>query len=130
MATSLLTHASEETTRLRTDQVVEYLLGHFGPTYTAYIANSRSRAMPARWALAPGQPNRVEPALDKVRRLRAAHTVAVAIEKAENDQVARAWLIAGNPRIGGRTPAELIRDDDLPKVFAAAEAFLEGTYSA
>ncbi|QYB04261.1 MULTISPECIES: antitoxin Xre/MbcA/ParS toxin-binding domain-containing protein [unclassified Rhodococcus (in: high G+C Gram-positive bacteria)] len=130
MPTDLLTRTSEDTTRLETHEVAKYLLDHFGRTFTAFVAGSRSRALPARWALAPGEPNHVTPAVDKVRRLRAAHTLATAIDQKENDQVARAWLIAANPRLGGASPAELIREDEMQRVFAAAKAFLEGSYNA
>lgn len=130
MTTDLLTRTCDDTARLETHQIAKYLLDRFGRTFTAYIAGSRSRSMPARWAIAPGEPNHVTPTLDKVRRIRAAHSVATAIEQAENDQVARAWLIAANPRLGGLSPAELIRDDAVPAVFDAATAFIEGTYNA
>lgn len=127
---NVLTRTSEDTTRLETHQVADYLLTRFGRTFVAYVTGSRSRSMPALWATDPSDAKHVTPSDDKVRRLRAAHTIATAIETNENDQVARSWLIAGNPRLGGRAPADLIREDELPAVFAAATAFLEGTYSA
>jgi hypothetical protein len=130
MTTDLLTRTHDKTARLDTHEVAKYLLDRFGPTFTAYIAGSRSRSLPARWATAPNEPNHVDPTMEKVLRLRTAHTIFTAIEQSENDQVARSWMIAANPRLGGTSPAELIRDDDFKVVFAAATAFLEGTYNA
>ncbi|QIX54067.1 DUF2384 domain-containing protein (plasmid) [Rhodococcus sp. DMU1] len=115
---------------METHEVVKYLLDRLGRTLTAYIAGSRSRAMPYRWATPPGQAHHARPADEKVRRLKAAHTVFTALEKAENDQVARSWLITANPRLGGHSPAEWIREDRIPEVFTAVTAFLEGTYYA
>lgn len=126
----LLTKSSEDTARMETHQVVAYLLERLGRTLTAYIANSRSRAMPARWATPPGGLNHAVPADDKATRLKAAHALFRSIEDAENDQVARNWLISANPRLGGHTPAELLREDQFPSVFEAAAAFVGDTYYA
>jgi hypothetical protein len=124
----LLVKAGDDTARLDTHEVVAYLLARLGRTVTAYIADSRSRAMPARWAAPPGDSAHAEPSMEKARRLKAAHTVFLLIEDAENDQVARNWLLSANPRLSGVTPAELIREDDIPAVFHAADAFVTGTY--
>ena len=126
----LLTKTSDDTARLDTHEVAAYLLQRLGRTLTAYIANSRSRAMPARWATPPGEPNHAAPSDDKATRLKAAHTVFRLIEDADNDQVARSWLISANPRLGGHTPAEFIRDDKFPDIFQAASAFVGDTYYA
>ncbi|NLE81863.1 MAG: DUF2384 domain-containing protein [Rhodococcus sp.] len=113
-----------------THQVVAYLLERLGRTLTAYIANSRSRSMPARWATPPGEKTHATPADDKVTRLKAAHAVFRLIEDADNDQVARGWLISANPRLDGHTPAEYIRDSKIPDVYRAAAAFVEDSYYA
>ncbi len=84
--------------------------------------------MPARWAAPPGDSAHTEPSTEKARRLQAAHTVFLLIEDAESDQVARNWLISANPRLDGVMPAELIRDDDIPAVYRAADAFVTDTY--
>jgi hypothetical protein len=124
----LLVKAGDDTARLDTHEVVAYLLARLGPTLTAYIAGSKSRAMPARWASPPGDSAHAEPSIEKTRRLKAAHTVFLLIEDAENDQVARNWLISANPRLDGVTPVELVRNDNIPAVFRAADAFITDTY--
>jgi predicted FMN-binding regulatory protein PaiB len=126
----LLVKAGDDTARMDNHEVVAYLLRRLGPTLTAYIAGSKSRAMPARWAAPPGDSAHAEPSDDKARRLKAAHTVFLLIEDAENDQVARSWLISANPRLDGVTPVELLRDDKAPVVFRAADAFITDTYYA
>ncbi|OMC31229.1 hypothetical protein A5740_15475 [Mycobacterium sp. GA-1841] len=124
----LLVKAGDDTARMETHEVVAYLLARLGPTLTAYIAGSKSRAMPARWAAPPGDSSHAEPSTERTRRLKAAHTVFLLIEEAENDQVARSWLISANPRMDGITPAELLREDKFPTVFRAADAFITDTY--
>jgi len=124
----LLVKAGDDTARMDTHEVVAYLLARLGRTLTAYIAGSRSRAMPARWAAPPGDSAHAEPSIERARRLKAAHTVFVLIEDAENDQVARNWLVSANPRLDGITPAQLLREDQFPAVFRAADAFITDTY--
>jgi hypothetical protein len=124
----LLVKAGDDTARLDTHEVVAYLLARLGPTLTAYIAGSKSRSMPARWAAPPEDSAHVEPSPEKARRLQAAHTVFLLIENAENDQVARNWLVSANPRLDGVTAAELVRNDNFPAVFRAADAFVTDTY--
>lgn len=126
----LLVKAGDDTARMDTHEVVAYLLARLGPTLTAYMAGSKSRAMPARWATPPGHRTHAEPSTEKARRLKAAHTVFMLIEDAENDQVARNWLVSANPRLDGLTPAELLREDKAPAVFRAADAFVADTYYA
>jgi len=124
----VLVKAAEDTARMDTHEVVAYLLIRLGPTLTAYIAGSRSRAMPARWAAPPSDSAHAKPSDEKARRLKAAHAVFRSIEDAENDQVARSWLISANPRLDGVTPAELVREDKFPAVYRAANAFITDTY--
>ncbi|MDG4666372.1 antitoxin Xre/MbcA/ParS toxin-binding domain-containing protein [Mycobacterium sp. 236(2023)] len=126
----LLVKAGDDTARMDTHEVVAYLLARLGRTLTAYIAGSKSRAMPARWAAPPGDSTHAEPSVEKARRLKAAHTVFVLIEEAENDQVARSWLVSANPRLDGVTPSELLREDMIPAVYRAADAFITDTYNS
>lgn len=126
----LLTRACDDTARMDNHEVVAYLLERLGSTLTAYIASSRGRAMPARWATPPGDDKHATPSDDKVRRLKAAHAVFKMIEDADNDQVARSWLISANPRLDGRIPAEMIREDKIPEVYRAATAFITDNYYA
>jgi hypothetical protein len=124
----LLVKAANDTARLDTHEVVAYLLAQLGRTLTAYIAGSKSRTMPARWAAPPGDSTHAEPSIEKARRLKAAHAVFRSIADTENDQVARSWLISANPRLDGVTPAELVRNDKFPAVYRAADAFLTDAY--
>lgn len=126
----VLTKSREDTARMDTHDVVEYLLERLGRTLTAYIANSRNRSMPARWATAPGAPTHARPAGDESGRLTAAHAIFRTIEDADNRQVACNWLISANPRLGGRTPAGQLRADNFPAVYQAASAFVGDTYYA
>lgn len=125
----VLTRTCNDAARMDAHQVAAYLLERLGRTLTAYIANSRSRSMPARWATPPGEATHATPSDDKVTRLKAAHAVFRLIEDEENDQVARGWLISANPRLGGHTPAEYLRENKIPDVYRAAAAFVEDSYA-
>lgn len=106
-------------------EVVRYLLDRLGPTLVAYIAGARSRAMPAKWATPPTETGHAAPSDDKARRLKAAHVAFTAIEDADNDQVARSWLISANPRFDGQTPADLLRAGEMGSVFAVRHSVRE-----
>lgn len=126
----VLTKSCENTARMEIHEVVAYLLEQLGRTLPAFIAGSRDRSMPARWATAPREPLHARPADDEARRLTAAHAVFRTIEDADGGQVARQWLISANPRLGGRTPADQLRDDNFPAVYQAAAAFVGDIYYA
>lgn len=126
----LLTKAADDTARMDTHEVAAYLLERLGPTLVAYIANSRSRSMPKRWATDPSDPDHAVPSTDKKSRLQAAHAIFVAIETSDNDQIARNWLIAANPRLDGVTPAQAIREGRFKDAFSASKAFVSDTYYA
>jgi len=38
----------------------------------------------------------------------------------------RSWFIGMNPQLDDRAPAEVLREDDLREVLAAAQAYLAG----
>jgi hypothetical protein len=107
-----------------THEMTAYLLDRLGRTAVAYIARSRSRALPARWAAPPGDSVHAKPSIDETRRLETAYAIFRSIEDSEADQVARSWLLSANPRLDGATPVELVRNDDHPAVFRAASAFI------
>lgn len=125
-----LTRNHTDTTRMPIHEVVKYLVDRLGPTLVAYIAGARSRAMPPKWAMPPSQDGHAVPTDDKARRLKAAHVAFTTIENADNDQVARSWLISANPRFDGSTPADLLRVDETGAVFDAVRAFADDDYYA
>jgi hypothetical protein len=119
-----------DTSSLNAHEVVAYLLARLGRTAIAYIARSRSRAMPALWAAHSADAAGAEPSVGAARRLKATCDIFKSIEVGENAQIARSWLLSANPRLGGATPIELIRNDDYPAVRRAAEAFVRDAYYA
>jgi hypothetical protein len=123
-----LAGANDDRGRLEIHEVVTILLDRLGRSSVAYIAGSRSRSLPGRWATPPDDSSHAEPSDDQAHRLQAAHSILRSIGDAESDSVAQGWLLAANPRLGGIAPIELIRDDDHSAVFRAAEAFVNDTY--
>jgi hypothetical protein len=68
-----------------------------------------------------------EPSTDVERRLRSAFAALAAVEAVEGAEVARAWLLGREPTtLGGRAPAEAIRQGETGAVVKAAETFLSG----
>jgi hypothetical protein len=123
-----LAEASDGRERLEIHEVVANLLDRLGRSSVAYIAGSRNRALPGRWATPPDDSTHAEPSHDQARRLQAADSILRSIGDAEGVQVAQGWLLAANPRLDGSAPLELIRNDDHPAVFRAAEAFINDIY--
>lgn len=90
-------------------------------TLVAFLANLRSRQVPARWAAEPADPGHAEPRDETEQRLRPAHQVYRAMEANEGEHAARQWLV------GGQAPAERIRALDARSVLGALHAFLQDT---
>jgi hypothetical protein len=125
MPTNAISRAADATARLETHQVAKYLMDHLGSTLTVAMVNGLSGDMACRWAIAPGELNHSAPRAGEACRLRAAHTVAVAIGNEYGGEIPRVWFLAGNLRLRTLPPADLIRQGDL----AGAFAFLEHTDS-
>lgn len=126
----LLTRAHSDTMRLPIYELVRILNKNLGTTLVAFMADVRSRQLPARWAAAPGEKNHADPRDDVKQRLQLAYQAFHLIEDAENEYVARQWLIGANPRFGGQTPAERIRAGEAGEVYGALQAFLDDTGGA
>ncbi|MBD0862889.1 DUF2384 domain-containing protein [Gordonia sp. zg691] len=109
--------------------MTRYLRDRLGRTLTAYIADTRNRTMPEQWA-SPPRRDRAQPGEENSARLQATYIVLAMIEAAENDDVARSWLISANPRLDGHSPAEFIRIGRIPAVISAATSFVNDEYYA
>lgn len=107
-----------------TNEMSAYLLDRLGRTAVAYIARSRSRTLPNRWAAPPGDSAHAKPSSEEARRLKIAYEIFRSIEDFDGDQVARSWLLSANSRLDSETPVALIRRDDYPPVHRAAKAFI------
>ena len=93
---------------------------YLGPTLVAALSGSKDRKLPIRWAKSDGP----RPGHDFERRLRLGHRLWTQISSADDDHIARAWFIGGNPMLGESTPLTAIREDRDAQVMAAAEAFV------
>lgn len=119
-----------DTTRMPIHEVVQYLLDRLGPTLVAYMADTRSRSMPPKWAKPPTNPGHATPSDAKTQRITLAHTLFTTIADTDDEYVARSWLISANPRLDGATPADLVRGNDAKAAYAAADAFANDYYYA
>lgn len=126
MPAMTLVDAHQATTKLDIHEVALRLNAHLGPTLVATLANARSRSTAHKWAKAATEGG-VEPRDDSAQRLRDALTIWTHIASAENDHVARAWFVGGNPRLDGESPVMCLRAGQAKAVWAAAAAFVDGT---
>ncbi len=100
--------------------VAQDLLDSLGPTLIAALVGNRDRALPRAWAREAGP----SPSPAEARRLRLARTAFLRISDAEGADVARAWFILGNERLGA-TPLTGIREDRHADLMAAVDDFLD-----
>lgn len=100
--------------------VAQDLLDTLGPTLAAALSGTRDRTLPRRWALESGP----RPSPAEARRLRLARETFFRISDVEGADVARAWFILGNERLGA-TPLTGIREDRHEDLMAAVDDFLD-----
>lgn len=86
------------------------------------MTGSKDRKLPSKWA----HPDGPEPGPDFYRRLQFGHRAWSALVLNENEHVARAWFIGGNPLLGETTPLTAIREDRGADVMRAVDSFLAG----
>lgn len=100
--------------------VAQDLLDTLGPTLAAALSGTRDRTLPREWALESGP----RPSPAEARRLRLARETFFRISDVEGADVARAWFILGNERLG-TTPLTGIREDRHDDLAAAVNDFLD-----
>lgn len=124
MPVNSMAEAHAETTRLDIHEVVRRLNSHLGATVVAALAGSRDSKLPYRWA------KDTTPNAKAEERIRTAHRVWTLIADAESDHVARTWFVGSNPILDETPPVMALREDRIRDVARAAEAFINGTWSA
>jgi hypothetical protein len=117
--------AHDHAMRLELPVVIKELRDLLGPKLVAYIAGVRETRTVREWIEgAKVKKTNVEP------RLRMALQIAGFIAEHDTPSVAQAWFQGLNPQLDDRSPARLLRDEDLdevgPQVLAAARAFVVG----
>ena len=95
------------------------LVGNLGPTLVAVIAGTRNRDDVPDWELDVSSPDD-----DQLDRIGAAWDVWNLVSADAGDDIARAWFIGANPRLG-ESPAVALGKGRLDEVRSAAGAFLE-----
>lgn len=100
--------------------VTRKLIDTIGPTLVRAIVGLQDSALLEAWS-SPGGPT---PAPTEQRRVRNAHDQLDRITAVEGADVARAWLIGHNDRLGS-TPITALREDRFRDVEAAVSALLE-----
>lgn len=109
--------------RMQPAELTSQLVGCMGPTLVAALANVRDRKLPHKWATH----DRPRPRPDALSRLQVAYRAWAMIESVEGDDIARAWFIGANPRLGEVPPYLAIRQGRFGDVIAAATALAESS---
>ena len=104
--------------RLDIHDLVRELNENVGATVVAAMTGAGSRTLPYKWA------KDVEPQQRFVERLRLGYRVWRVVKDDEGVNIALAWLMGANPRLGETTPVSAIRDLRTQEVVGAAEAFV------
>ena len=108
---------------MSTAQLVTALRDLLGAKLVAYLGGVKETRAVRQWA--DGTRNIANPV--DVDRLRVAYRAASVISARDSREVAQAWFQGLNPLLSDRSPARMLRDDDLaevgPQVLAAARQF-------
>ncbi|PYF96348.1 hypothetical protein SAMN05216184_1198 [Georgenia satyanarayanai] len=118
--------AHADATRLDIHELVRILNENVGSTVVQAMTGTKDRGQPAKWA----RPDGPEPRHNTVNQLRLGYRVWHLLEQAEGPDVALAWLVGANPRLGERTPVSAVRDLDSADVIGAVLAFIDGSPAA
>lgn len=105
--------------------VVERLIRRLGLTLVSTLAGASDTRAGLAW-ITPDLPG---PSPASALRLRCADEVWRRICDVEGGDVARAWFIGANPWLNDDTVITALREDRFPQVNAAADAFLNDTFS-
>ena len=121
MSTTTIAQTFSSTARMDIHEMTRQLNAHLGPTIVAALAGAKDKGQAIRWA----RPDGPEPRPDVVARLQLAHRAWTHLAVAENEHIARAWFLGGNPFLGEDTPVTAIREDRRKQVMDAVAALLE-----
>lgn len=109
--------------RMDIHEIVRQLTSRLGPVTVAALANVNDQKLPQEWSTDDGS----QPSEESRQRLMLAYRIWTELSQSENDNTASNWFIGPNPRLGGKSPAESLRNGRLKEVADAADAFLEST---
>lgn len=118
--------AHADATRLDIHELVRILNESVGTTVVQAMTGTKDRGQPARWA----RPDGPEPRMVTVDQLRLGYRVWHMVDQEEGPDVALAWLVGANPRLGEATPVSAVRDLKSAEVIGAAMAFIDGSPAA
>lgn len=116
----------QETLRMADSRaLVRRLTQVLGPTLVSPLAGA-TNTRGATTRVTPEGPN---PNTEAIKRLRCAEAAWRALSEAESDDVARAWFVGGNPRLGEDTPVTAIREGRFTEVVNAVRSFVHDSFS-
>lgn len=121
MSTTTIAQVYSQTARMDIHEMTRQLNAHLGPTIVAALAGAKDKGQAIRWA----RPDGPRPRAEAVGRLQLAHRAWTQLSIGENEHVARAWFLGGNPFLGEDTPVTAIREDRRKEVMNAVAALLE-----
>lgn len=115
--------STDDASRLDIHDLVRILNENVGTAAVQAMTGTKDRGQPIRWA----RPDGPEPRPEAVKQLRLGYRVWRLLEQAEGCDVALAWLVGANPRLGEGTPVSAIRKLKSAEVIGAALAYIDGS---
>lgn len=115
-----------DSTRMNIHDIVRELNKNLGTTVVQSMAGVKDRTSPTKWAKADGP----EPRAEVETRLRLGYRVFRTLEQSDGKNLALAWLMGANPRLGEELPVLFIQRNLARDVIGAAEAFVNDTFAA
>jgi hypothetical protein len=116
---------TEGRVEMNTKEIIRQLNAELGPTLVAAAAGSRDPDASREWSASTGSFPRPE----MVRRLRFVYAAWVAVAAAEGQDAARIWFVALNPRLGGDSPIDAIREDRFRQTKMAVDVFIQDGFA-
>lgn len=126
VTTTMATDVYAETTRMDLHELVRVLLENLGVAAVQGMTGTKDRSVPARWAREDGP----TPQTVTQQRLRLGFQVWRTVELAEGRDVALAFMLGANPRLGDDMPLNAVYELNRHDVLGAARAFVEDVHSA
>jgi hypothetical protein len=117
--------AHTQAAKLDIRELTRRLNQKLGVTLVAGLTGNKDRKISYKWAQHDGP----APKEQAVRKLQFAYAQWTLIAEVEGEHVARMWFIGSNPWLQSDTPIDGIREGKYQEVAAAAQAFVDETFS-
>lgn len=111
----------EHVKQMDIESVAKGLMTVLGPALVGALTGTSDRSVLGQWTRPFGD----EPGAAATERLRHAMVLWQRLSAAEDDDMARTWILATHPLLGGTTAVAALRADRFDQLDAAVSTFLD-----